>query len=376
MNKESNTQEHEFIPAGQESSKEKYENMSESERIVHSFADGMNDHLDQQIADNELASEEVGEEYVKPVDINLLTEQFNSVIDQSRKCGSDIADTIHIKDLSEESNRMLENTVSDLTKLHHQKSVPERLAGWVPPQLGLRKKFETALDIADRQVKRNQTVREFATNHFNALEEKKQYVDRNRESVDKIQIKLEDSSLLLGDMLSQAKGSLEYMNREGIRDKGAEIKAKTLVSKISNQLVSQRELIRQTEIFESVASVVSEHIDGVLPQIHAQFIDQVSISSSLTSLKDFQDSVKSTQDLLGNLKTEALNEMGNILSSYEKDGIGESKKTRELRETHFKKAEELQQQRNRIESNHIKQLDESISQNMDVLTRHEKSRTK
>lgn len=364
--------EQEFIPAGQESNQEKRENMTQSERMVDDFAKGMTEHLDAQIADNEFAGQEVKEEYVKPVDLNLLTEQFESIIEQSRKCGSDIADTIHIKDLSEESNKMLEDTVSDLTKLHHQKSVPERLAGWVPPQLGLRKKFETALDIADKQVKRNQTVREFATGHFNALEEKKQYVDKNRVSVDKIQEKLEDSSLLLGDMLSQAEGSIEYMEREGIRDKGAEIKAKTLVAKISNQLVSQQELIQQAEIFESIASVVSDHIDGVLPQIHSQFIDQVSISSSLTSLKDFQDSVKSTQDLIGNLKTEALNEMDSILNAYEKDGIGESKKTRELRESHYKKAEELQNKRARIEGNFIKQLDEGIDKNMKVLARNKK----
>lgn len=361
--------EQEFIPAGEQSTQEKRENMSQAERAVHDFAEGMERHLDEEIANNDIANEKVKEEFVKPIDINLLAEQFDSIIEQSRECSNDIADTIHIKDLGEDSTKMLEDTISDLSKLHSQKSLPERLVGYVPNVLGARNKLESALEITERQVKRNQTVREFATMHFKQLEEKQEFVDNNRVSVDKIKQKLEDSSLLLKNMMDQTKGSLEYMKRNEVRDKGAEIKSKQLISRIGTQLISQRELIEQTEIYESIASVVSDHINAALPQIQNQFIDQVSVTSSLRNLKDLQDSVKSTQDLIQNLKGEGLKEMDQILDSYEKEGLGESKKTRELRETHYKKMESLREKRDRIERDFVNQLDKDIDKNMEVLER-------
>lgn len=371
-------QEFEFIPAGEQSKAERGSQKTRSAAeekahdIVDEFSKGYNQRLDQEIEDNELASEEVDKKYVKMADLDQLHSQYESILKQSKEFSNEIADTIQINDLGEQSVQMLEDTVSDLSKLHHQKSIPERLVNYVPTKV-LREGVSNILNVADRQVKRNQTVKDFATRHFKELQQKQDYVDKNRISVDRIKQGLDEQSMHLGEMLNQAKGTLEYMKETGEHDLGTEIRGKQLVARISQQMVNQSEIVEQTLIYESIASVVSEHIEATLPQIQNQFIDQVSVTSSLRNLKDLQDSVKKTKELVLDLKTEGLKEMDNILDSYEKEGIGESEKSRKLRKQHRSQMDVLRKRRDAIQKNYVQELDKDIDRSMDDMSKIQKS---
>lgn len=373
----SNTNENfEFIPAGEESKQERtnagrgFEKGS-AEEMAHDITKKMGEQygsrLDQEIEENHIANEEVEDKYVRMADLEQLHSQYESILKQSTDFSNEIADTIHINDLGEESVQMLEDTISDLSRLQNQKSAPEKLLQYLPGKK-LREGVSNAFNIADKKIKRNQTVKEFATKHFKDLQNKQEYVDSNRISVDKIKQGLNEQSMHLTEMLNQAKGTLKYMDETSQDDLNTSIRGKQLISRISQQLVNQDEIVEQTLIYESIASVVSEHIEAALPQIQNQFIDQVSVTSSLRNLKDLQDSVKKTQDLILDLKTEGLKEMDGILDSYEKEGIGESEKSRKARKTHRTQMDGLRKRRDSIQSNYLKELDAEITRSTDDLS--------
>lgn len=364
-------QDYEFIPAGKESKAEKAKSQGHSqggngsvEDMVRGMGEQYSKRMDEEIENNDLAKEEVGTEYVRMADLNQIKDNYESILKQSKEFSNEIADTIHIQDLGDESVQMLEETITDLSRLQHQKTLPEKIVNYLPSKT-LREKAGNVLNVAEKQLKRNQTVKDFATRHFKELQNKQEYVDKNRISVDKIKQGLAEQSVHLTEMLNQAKGTLQYMEETGEHDLSTEIQGKQLVTRISQQLVSQSEIIEQTLIYESIASVVSEHIEATLPQIQNQFIDQVSVTSSLKNLKDLQDSVQKTKELVLDLKTEGLKEMDDILDSYEKEGIGESDKARKLRKQHRSQMSSLRKRRDTIQSNYLNELDSEIERSLE-----------
>lgn len=368
----------EFIANGEdESPKAKREEKaprSKAEAMAQSYAQAETSRLDDEIANNELASEEVDRSYVKSVDFEQLMQNYQSITAQSNEYSSKIAETIHVSDLSEKSIEMLDETISTLDKMHHERTWQEKLVMKIPFK-GARDAIGNALDVAERQSQRNSSVKDFAQAHFDELSKKQDFVNNNRISIDQIGSKLKDQDVILSEMLNQAKGALEYMSETGEGSKHDEIRGKQLVTRISNQLIQQRELVEQTMMYEGIAAAVSESIESALPQIKNEFIDQVSVTSSLRNLKVLQDSVKKTQEIILNLKADGLQEMNNILEEYEKEGVGESPKAREARKKNRILMEKLRQRSGNIDKNITKNLDNQIKENMDELEksiRHDK----
>jgi hypothetical protein len=368
----------EFIANGEdESPKAKREEKaprSKAEAMAQSYAKAETSRLDDEIANNELASEEVDRSYVKSVDFEQLMQNYQSITAQSNEYSSKIAETIHVSDLSEKSIEMLDETISTLDKMHHERTWQEKLVMKIPFK-GARDAIGNALDVAERQSQRNSSVKDFAQAHFDELSKKQDFVNNNRISIDQIGSKLKDQDVILSEMLNQAKGALEYMSETGEGSKHDEIRGKQLVTRISNQLIQQRELVEQTMMYEGIAAAVSESIESALPQIKNEFIDQVSVTSSLRNLKVLQDSVKKTQEIILNLKADGLQEMNNILEEYEKEGVGESPKAREARKKNRILMEKLRQRSGNIDKNITKNLDNQIKENMDELEksiRHDK----
>lgn len=362
----------EFIAMGEEKQQPKKEESSrpktKAEEIADEFLDSFEQNIDEEIANNDLASEEVDRKHVKRADFDSIMDNYKSITEQSNKYSNEIADTIHISDLSEESTALLDETIDTLDKMQHERSLPERLVQKIPHK-GTREALGGMMNVAERQVQRNQSVKEFAQSHFDQLSKKQDFVNNNRISVDQIKNKLLESSSILENMLDETKGALEYMGETGEGTKAEEIKGKQLVSRISKQIVNQRELVEQTLIYEGLAGVVSENIESALPEIKNQFIDQVSITSSLKNLKNLQDNVKKTNEIILKLKGDGLDEMNSILDTYKKEGVSESHKARELRAKHRKSMKELRIKHQEINDNLSRDLDKEISDNMAEMER-------
>lgn len=341
---------------------------SRAEQIVEEFADQMIEGFDEEIANNEVAQEPLDRKHVKRADFDSIMDNYDQIQAQSNTYSNKIADTINVSDLSEESSALLDETVNSLDKLSSERSVLEKLVGYVPHK-GTQRMLGNAINATERQVKRNQSVKEFATSHFEQLSKKQEYVDNNRISVDQIKNKLMESSGILEGMLDETRGALEYMNESGDGSKAEEIKGKKLVSRISKQIVNQRELIEHTLIYEGLASVVSENIESALPEIKSQFIDQVSITSSLKTLKSLQDNVTKINEITLELKGEGIREMDNILEVYKKEGITESQKAKDLRAKHRKATEDLRRKADDINENISRELDKEIENNLAQMER-------
>lgn len=374
-NVENEAIEGEFIAMGDEQASKASNKDSQQERpktkaeeIADDFLHGFEQNLDNDIADNELAQEQVGREHVKRADFDTIMSNYKSITEQSNKYSNKIAETIHVSDLSEESTALLDETIDTLDKMQHERTMVERIVQGLPNKR-VRETLGNMMNVAERQVQRNQSVKDFAQNHFDQLTKKQEFVDNNRISIDQMKNKLLESSAILDGMLTETKGALEYMKETGDGTKAEEIKGKQLVARISKQIVNQRELVEQTLIYEGLASVVSENIESALPEIKNQFIDQVSITSSLKNLKNLQDNVKKTNEIILKVKSDGLSEMDGILDTFKKEGVTETAKARELREKHRKAMESLRSKYNDINNSLSTDLDREISENLTEMER-------
>lgn len=354
------TVEAEFFAAGESTEPKQEERpLSNAESLVKEFAEKSISESDEIYARSEHSKKEIKDKNLKAVDFDKLLGKYDDIQKQSKKCSEEITDKILISDLSKNSTKLLDEQVLTLNKMHKDKSVAEKLLGWVP-EGKVHDKLGGVLQVAKKQVQRNQTVKEFATSYFDDLEKKQATLNQNRIAISSVYSKLEEHSGILGEILEEAVGGLKHMSETNTLDKRSEINGKQLVARVTKQISSQQEIMKESQIFEGLAGIVSDKIEATLPQIREQFVDQVAITQSLESLKDLMDSTSNAETLMSDLKTEGLNDMKKILTACQKDGLGETKELREARDKHTRLQDELQDMQESIQSNYIADLDADI----------------
>lgn len=346
----------EVILNGEKSEAEKQfeaeEGMTEAQRVAKKMVDGFEQTIDSKI--DELGLETGDEVEAQFVDMNELQSKFDSLIQQSTDHGNQISETIRVSDLGEESTELLIDGYKQIEKIHTDKTMTEKVIDKVPVPF-LRKKLKDGFRVAELESKRNQSVREYAQDHFDALQRQKDHVNSNRIAVDEIRQKLEQSDELLEDMLIEARQGLADIEARG-GDKAQEIKGKELMLNIGTQITAQRKIIEQAEMFESVASIVSEKITSTLPQIKDQFINQVSVTASLKNLANLQQSVEATKDMVLNMQNEVLDQANDVFDKYRETGLGESKEQKKLRKQADQKMSALRQKREGLRQEHAKDV--------------------
>lgn len=355
-NTEHNEPEVEIILAGEESNAERAakdeSQMTDAQILAKQMVDGFEGSLDQKMDDLGLNTDEVEGGFV---DMNELQSQFDSIIEQSTDHSNKIADSIKVSDLGESGADLLMDGYKAIEKISMDKSITERVINKVPVPF-LRKKLQEGFQVAELESKRNSSVKEYAQDHFDALNKQKEHVNSNRISVDEIRNKLEDSSELLEKMLGDARKGLAHLEQKGA-GKAQEIKGKELMVNIGTQIKAQRVIVEQAEMFESVASIVSEKITSTLPQIKDQFINQVSVTASLKNLANLQKSVESTKDMVLKMQNDVLDQANEVYDVYQKTGLGESAEQKKLAKSADEKMKNLRHKRNNITIQHQKDVE-------------------
>jgi Zn-dependent oligopeptidase len=97
---------------------------------------------------------------------------------------------------------------------------------------------------------------------------------------------------------------------------------KELSVQVESQIAVQNDLINQLEMVDFTAGVVLDTINQTLPDIKANFIDQISISTSLENLKNFKDSVDATRKMTITLQEETFENTQEIMLSIAEQGVG------------------------------------------------------
>jgi len=360
-NAEQNEVEVEFIGAGEESNAEKRMKdesmMSESEKLAKKMVEGFDGALDEKLDELGINTDEVEGGFV---DINELQSQFDSIIEQSTDHSTKIAESIKVSDLGENGSNLLMDGYKAIEKISMDKSFAERAISKIPVKM-IRNKLEEGFKVAELESKRNASVKDYAQSHFDALNKQKEHVNSNRISVDEIRNKLEDSSDLLEGMLGDARKGLAHLNKIGA-SKAQEIKGKELMVNIGTQIKAQRVIVEQAEMFESVASIVSEKITSTLPQIKDQFINQVSVTASLKNLANLQKSVESTKDMVLKMQNEVLDQANDVYDVYQKTGLGESKEQKALAKSADDKMKLLRTKRNNISEQYNREVEEKFKE--------------
>lgn len=253
------------------------------------------------------------------VDIDMLQKNFDDMVEQSAEHSNKISESISIDELGAKSSEILIEGTSKLMQLSSKKTFSEKMLSLVPSTV-VRKKLEQGFKVAEKERRRNQSVSDFATAHFDHLNNLRNQVNQNRASVDEISRKLHQSNEMLLDMKEQADEGLQYILENG-ESKDKEIKAKSLVISITNQIISQEDIREQAELFEQYSSVVSDDITSALPVIKDQFLNQVSVSGSLKNLVHFKDAFEQTEDMLSILKKNSLEETLSHIETYQAHGL-------------------------------------------------------
>lgn len=355
---ENNEVEVEVILAGEESNAERQRHdeseLTQDEILAKKMIEGLDNSLDEKIDELGLKDGDVEAGFV---DMNALQAQFDSIIEQSTEHSNKISESIRVSDLGERSTEILTEGYKQIEKISLDKSITERVIDKVPVPY-LKRKLKEGFAVAEMETKRNQSVKDYAQDHFDALNKQKEHVNSNRISVDEIRQKLNQSSDLLENMLGDARKGLAYLEQSG-GDKASEIKGKELMVNMGSQIKAQRVIVEQAEMFEEIASVVSEKITSTLPQIKDQFINQVSVTASLKNLANLQKSVENTKDMVLKMQNEVLDQANEVYDVYQKTGIGESAEQKKLRKEADGKMEKLRAKRNAIKDNYSKSVEEN-----------------
>ncbi len=359
-NKETNYVESEFIGKDDvvnEKATKDESKMSDAERMAQDFVDGMSSKLDEGAAMNEdrIDLEEVES---KMYDLDNIKSRFDSMVSQSETHGNSITETIRISDLDADSENLLVDGLADINDLSNHRSWGERLVALIPSE-SVQKSMSERLHIASKVQSRNKNVKEFAEAYFDRIKSKQDEVDSNRGSIDEIRRKLVQSDEMAMVMLNEARSCVKYIEKEG-GTKHDEIKAKQLVVSIGNQLAEQKTIQEQAELFESLASVISDQISDTLPQVREQFINQTAINASLGNLVDYKKGVDSAQLLLKKMQGQVLDKTTTVVAEFNKTGLGASKEMLEIEADNKKKAANLGSLKASLDENYRKSLNKQL----------------
>lgn len=297
-------------------------------------------------------------------DVDELLSKFNSITEQSDAHSNKIAEKIRIHELGEDSTNLLLETTSGLEKLHNSKSTLEKTVDLIPIPF-IKRKLGDAINVAEKEANRNRTVRDYAERHFNILKDKKNHVNENRIAVDEIAQKLIESNNLLNQIRDDAMENLEYMKENDIHDKATEIKTKELILNVGDQIISQRDILEQSYMFESIASVISEKINATLPLLKTQMTDQVSVTASLKALSDYKNSIEQTKDMVLQMQQNSLKEMNSIMDDHKANGLGETKRQAEMRRQNEKIIDDIRNKNRELKNSY----EDSLNKRMQEVTR-------
>ena len=294
------------------------------------------------------------------VDIEALSTQFDDIMEQSTKQGAELSSKITINDLGGDTSQLLLDGFKNLKSLSTSRTPTERLINFVPMPVKMRNTLEKTLNVAQTEIKRNQTVKQYAENHFDELDKQRVQVNENRESVDQIRLKIVESTQLLKGMMGQAQLSLKQVQDNSL-GKGKEIKSKSLMISMNNQIEKQEGILEQANLFENLAGIVSDEITATLPQIKDNFINQVSITAALKNLGALHESIDKTKEMVARLEIGALKDSNRMHDLYTKNGAEQGEKYKALKkETEIQRAL-LRKKSDNFEKNKQKEIEAEFS---------------
>lgn len=347
----------EFIPKGETSSNGKEDGRSKSQKFGDQLAEEYQNNLNEELDEvNKNFNDDDKAEYKN---IDQLVSNFDSIIKQSNEHSNTIAEKIRIGDLGEESTNLLIETTTGLEKIHNDRSLAEKSISLIPIPM-IRNKLNKALNVAEKEMKRNQTVRDYSKEHFDQLQHQKDSVNENRIAVDEMSQKLVQSNEILDEIRRDANSNLNYMEENDVHNKREEIKTKELILNVSQQIISQNDILEQARMFEGISSAINEKITATLPLLRTQMTDQVSVTASLKNLKNLKEDLDATKDMVLTMQKNSLKEMNNIMDDLNKHGMGETKKQTDLRKENDKQLDEIRKKRTEFANSYERNLHKQI----------------
>ena len=304
---------------------------TETEAVLDQLINGFEGQLDHnnKIQEDSLKNDGiVNDGFVKSKHVNFtdLNDQFEQSVRIGTEYSNAISDKIQIQDLNKECSDLIQSATLNLRKLAEDRTLSEKLIDIVPFS-SLQNKLREYCKIKEIQNVRSSTVKSFAENHFNTLDDKFKIVNESRIAVDEIKHKLMHNNKDLILMKNEINAGLLFIeeNKSTIQsNKRDEINGKNLLNQVQRKLIEQHNVLKTAVVYEKMAEIVSTKLSNTIPQLRSEFIDQTSIAVALTSLSDLRHSLDATQDLVYDMQNSTLTEVNSILKQCNENGLGDT----------------------------------------------------
>ena len=252
-----------------------------------------------------------------------IRRKYDDIINQGSEVSSSISQTLLIGDVGDETSEMITAALQSIGKTASETSMSEKLISFLPSPIANRLGSEVAR--IERSAIKHGNVSAVANKHFDILAERRDTVKAGMLSLYELQEKVTQSKNILGEMgheLDEEISQLECIEEGTSVSKKDVLLAKELRVQIASQVAIQTDLVNQMDMVDYVGSTVLETLNQTLPEIKANFIDQIAISSTLGGLKKLKDSVDATREMTMALQEETFVTSKSILLGIVEDGIG------------------------------------------------------
>jgi hypothetical protein len=311
----------------------------------------------------------------KPSDLSFISfeiieQQYKDHIEQSAKISGTLAQHISMADLS--SSDQVVNSLMEIEAICNKKTMIEKTTTALLPKFVNDRLLKYTKNIEKEMIK-SKNVAEVATHHFNALSDKRDYLTKNLGSIYEIRDKLIQSDEILDNIKINVHNNLLILNGKiDASSKKDLLRGKEMMVQISSQILAGKDLIGQIDGVDHIAGLVLDNINQTLPSIKNNFIDQISISVGLNTLKNLKDSVSKTKEMTLRMQETAFEDMQLITNEIIDEGIGYSDSDMDrIRKLEAKKQKYNKEIANKL-VNESKRLDKKIKE-INELTENKKS---
>lgn len=250
--------------------------------------------------------------------------KYSDIITQNSSISSDIAEKIKMIDLSDNTHELVTQALIDVEKACSQQSTGEKIVSYLPTFIGDR--ILSYMDKINRLQIKHSNIAEVSTRHFEILSKRRDSVKDNVMSLYDIKGKLQQSIVILSSLKQELEvGVVDFIDSDAPQDKKELLVCKELNIQISSQIAIQQDLINQLDMVDYTACMILDTINQTLPDLQANFIDQISITTTLDNLKKFKDSVDRTRDMIISLQEETFVNTSQLIQDITNNGIGMSK---------------------------------------------------
>ena len=253
--------------------------------------------------------------------IESIRTKYNDIIEQNSGISSHIAQNIQMSDLGEETGDMITSAMLEIEDEARKRTIGERMVNLLPARIA--KHINSGVATVERAKMKNSNIATVATKHFDMLSERRDSVKSNIMNLYDIHAKLTQSRELLEGLSGELSDGLsELSDNETITAKKDILVGKELSVQVASQIAVQNDLINQLDMVDFTANIVLDTINQTLPDIKANFIDQISISTALENLKNFKDSVDNTRQMTLSLQEETFKNTEHIMLAIAEQGVG------------------------------------------------------